>query len=58
MVSGALHDAVNIARLMPAAMLFVPSVDGISHNFSEDTEEDLVVGLQVLAGAVSQLNTL
>ena len=56
MPSGALHDAANVARLMPAAMLFVPSIDGISHAFAEDTAEaDLVVGLEVLAGAVARL---
>lgn len=53
MPSGALHDATNVARLMPVAMLFVPSIGGISHAFEEDTDEaDLVVGLRVLAQAV------
>lgn len=52
MPSGALHDATNVARLMPAAMLFVPSIGGISHDFAEDTDEDdLVRGLRVLANA-------
>lgn len=56
MPSGALHDATNVARLMPAAMLFVPSIDGISHAFAEDTAEaDLVAGLEVLAAAVARL---
>lgn len=56
MQSGALHDATNVARLMPAAMLFVPSINGISHAFAEDTDEaDLVTGLKVLAGAVARL---
>src|SRR6056297_2359831 len=56
MPSGALHDASNLARLMPAAMLFVPSIGGISHDFAEDTaEDDLVTGLKVLAEAVDQL---
>lgn len=50
MPSGALHDAANVSRLMPAAMIFVPSIGGISHDFSEDTaEEHLVLGAQVLA---------
>ena len=58
MPSGALHDATNVARLMPVAMLFVPSIDGISHAFEEDTDEaDLVAGLKVLAGAVAALTT-
>ena len=53
MPSGALHDATNVTRLMPVAMLFVPSIGGISHAFEEDTDEaDLVVGLRVLAQAV------
>jgi len=53
MPSGALHDATNVARLMPVAMLFVPSINGISHAFEEDTDEaDLVAGLRVLAQAV------
>ncbi|MDP2086638.1 MAG: Zn-dependent hydrolase [Gemmobacter sp.] len=52
MPSGALHDATNVARLMPVAMLFVPSIGGISHAFKEDTDEnDLVAGLRVLAHA-------
>jgi N-carbamoyl-L-amino-acid hydrolase len=56
MPSGALHDATNVARLMPVAMLFVPSIDGISHAFDEDTKrEDLVAGLNVLAAAVTAI---
>jgi N-carbamoyl-L-amino-acid hydrolase len=52
MPSGALHDATNVARLMPVAMLFVPSIGGISHAFEEDTAEaDLVAGLRTLAAA-------
>lgn len=52
MPSGALHDASNLAQLMPVAMLFVPSIGGISHAFEEDTREgDLVAGLRVLAHA-------
>ncbi len=56
MPSGALHDATNVSRLMPVAMLFVPSIGGISHAFEEDTDEaDLVAGVQVLAHAAGQL---
>jgi N-carbamoyl-L-amino-acid hydrolase len=56
MPSGALHDATNVARLMPVAMLFVPSIGGISHAFEEDTDEvDLVAGIEVLAQAVASL---
>lgn len=54
--SGALHDAANVSALMPAAMMFVPSIGGISHSFAEDTDEaDLLCGLEVLACAVPEL---
>jgi N-carbamoyl-L-amino-acid hydrolase len=50
MPSGAGHDAQYLARRMPAAMLFSPSIGGISHHWSEDTkEEDLALCVQVLA---------
>ena len=53
MRSGALHDATNVSALLPTAMLFVPSIGGISHSFAEDTAEaDLVLGTQVLADCV------
>lgn len=56
MPSGALHDATNLATLMPVAMLFVPSIGGVSHAFEEDTrEDDLVTGLRVLDAAVDAL---
>jgi len=52
MPSGAGHDAQNIARRMPAAMLFVPSIGGISHHWAENTkDEDLALGVQVLDDA-------
>ena len=52
MPSGAGHDAQNIARVMPAGMLFVPSIGGISHHWAEDTkDEDLALGIQVLGKA-------
>ncbi|MGR3636573.1 MAG: hydantoinase/carbamoylase family amidase [Shimia sp.] len=55
--SGALHDATCVSALMPVAMLFVPSIGGISHAFAEDTDEaDLVTGLNVLARAVTRLS--
>lgn len=54
MPSGAGHDAQYLARIMPAAMLFVPSIGGISHHWTEDTaEEDIVLGAQVYAEAVA-----
>jgi len=59
MPSGALHDATNVSRKMPVAMLFVPSIGGLSHTFEEDTAEaDLVAGVQVLARAVTRLGSV
>jgi len=50
MPSGAGHDAQYMARTMPSAMLFVPSIGGISHHWAEDTSQaDLAMGLRVLA---------
>jgi N-carbamoyl-L-amino-acid hydrolase len=47
--SGAGHDAQMIARIAPAAMIFVPSVNGISHNITEYTAPaDLANGANVL----------
>ena len=59
MPSGALHDATNVSRLMPVAMLFVPSIGGVSHTFEEDTAEgDLVAGVRVLAEAMDRLGSM
>jgi beta-ureidopropionase / N-carbamoyl-L-amino-acid hydrolase len=52
MPSGAGHDAQILSRRMRSAMMFVPSLKGISHHWAEDTkEEDLVLGAQVFADA-------
>jgi beta-ureidopropionase / N-carbamoyl-L-amino-acid hydrolase len=52
-VSGAGHDAVYVARVAPAAMIFVPCKDGISHNEIEDAKpDDLAAGCNVLAQAM------
>jgi beta-ureidopropionase / N-carbamoyl-L-amino-acid hydrolase len=52
MPSGAGHDAQNMAVLGPAGMIFVPSVDGISHSPRERTEDhDVINGANVLLGA-------
>lgn len=49
MPSGAGHDAQYIARVMPVAMLFTPSIGGISHHWAEDTkEEDLALCMRIL----------
>jgi N-carbamoyl-L-amino-acid hydrolase len=58
MPSGAGHDAQHIARVMPAAMLFVPSIDGISHHWAENTsDEDIVLGARVFADAIADVLT-
>ena len=52
MPSGAFHDAGFISASLPSAMLFIPSIGGISHDFAEDSrDEDIVLGCQVLADA-------
>lgn len=55
--SGAFHDAGIISAALPSAMLFIPSIGGISHDFAEDSrDEDIVLGCQVLAdGAAAAL---
>ena len=53
MVSGAGHDAVYVARRMPAAMIFTPCKDGLSHNEAESIEPgEAEAGCQVLFEAV------
>jgi N-carbamoyl-L-amino-acid hydrolase len=52
-VSGAAHDAAYIARVAPAAMIFVPCRDGLSHNEAEfSSREQCAAGAQVLLQAV------
>ena len=52
-VSGAGHDAVYLARVAPAAMIFVPCADGISHNEVESAEPaHLEAGCNVLLRAM------
>ena len=56
MTSGAGHDAQMMARICPAAMIFVPSEEGISHNPREHTAAvDLVAGANVLLDVVRRL---
>jgi N-carbamoyl-L-amino-acid hydrolase len=56
MPSAAGHDAQILSRAMPAAMLFVPSIGGISHHWSEDTHcDDMVLGTQILADSVAAI---
>ena len=50
------HDSTNMKDLVPTVMLFVPSVDGISHNEHEyTTDEDIVAGLAMLTEVVGRL---
>jgi beta-ureidopropionase / N-carbamoyl-L-amino-acid hydrolase len=56
MPSGAGHDAQILARKVPAGMLFVPSIKGVSHQWAEDTSEaDIVLGCQALADAAEEI---
>jgi N-carbamoyl-L-amino-acid hydrolase len=56
MPSGAFHDAGIVSAALPSAMLFIPSIGGISHDFAEDSrDEDIVLGCQVLADAAASI---
>jgi len=56
MPSGAGHDAQVLATIMPAGMLFVPSIGGISHHWSENTDDaDIVTGAEVFVDACRRL---
>lgn len=56
--SGAGHDAQNMAKLAPTAMVFVPSIDGRSHCPAESTAwDDIERGANVLLEAVHALTT-
>jgi N-carbamoyl-L-amino-acid hydrolase len=56
MPSGAGHDAQILSRRVRSAMMFVPSLNGISHHWSEDTrEEDIVLGAQIFADAAAAI---
>jgi beta-ureidopropionase / N-carbamoyl-L-amino-acid hydrolase len=56
MPSGAGHDAQILATIMPAGMLFVPSIGGISHHWSENTADaDIVTGAEVFVEACRRL---
>ena len=56
MPSGAGHDAQILATIMPAGMLFVPSIGGISHHWSENTDDaDIITGAQVFVEACRRL---
>lgn len=55
--SGAGHDAMCLARLAPTAMIFVPSVGGMSHVGEEHTSEaDLELGVEALAESIVEVD--
>jgi N-carbamoyl-L-amino-acid hydrolase len=54
--SGAGHDAQYLARVMPASMMFVPSIGGVSHHWTENTfDADIVLGAQVFCDAIARV---
>ena len=56
MPSGAAHDAQNMAKITPTAMIFVPSIGGISHSPLENTNiDDIEKGAQLLLSALRRL---
>jgi beta-ureidopropionase / N-carbamoyl-L-amino-acid hydrolase len=56
MPSGAGHDAMNMARLTDTGMIFIPSIDGVSHNIAERSKiEDIYAGTNVLLHATLKL---
>jgi len=56
MPSGAGHDAQILATIMPAGMLFVPSIGGISHHWTENTADaDIVTGARVFVETCRRL---
>lgn len=56
MPSAAGHDPMVLSAHLPCGMLFVPSINGISHDFAEDSHEaDIIRGCQVLADAAASI---
>ncbi len=56
MPSSAGHDAQIVAQEIPACMMFVPSIGGISHHWSENTsDEDIVLGARVFTDAIASV---
>lgn len=56
MPSAAGHDPMVISEKLPCAMLFIPSIGGISHDFAEDSHaSDIVLGCRVLADAAASI---
>ena len=58
LTSGALHDAAEVARVLPAAMVFCSSIDGISHTKEENTsDDDLAAGIEAFGLLVNRVLT-
>lgn len=56
MPSGAGHDAMNMARITPTGLIFIPCKDGISHNPQEEASiEDITLGAQILLHTLLEL---
>jgi N-carbamoyl-L-amino-acid hydrolase len=52
------HDSVNLREVVPTVMLFVPSVDGVSHNEGEyTTDEQMIAGLRMLTATTRRMVT-
>ena len=57
MFSGAGHDAMNLANFTPSAMIFVPSVSGISHSIKEfSSAASIQKGTQILYDVLCALS--
>lgn len=53
MQSGAGHDAMNMAKLCPTGLIFIPSVDGLSHHPDEYTDmDDILLGIDLLEDVI------
>jgi hydantoinase/carbamoylase family amidase len=56
LTSGALHDAAEVARVLPVAMIFAPSIGGLSHTPVEDTgEDDLAAAIEAFGLLANRL---
>lgn len=57
MTSGAGHDAQMMSRICPTAMIFAPSIGGVSHNPRENTrDEDLVAAANILLSVIYDIS--
>ena len=57
MISGAGHDAMSLAEKIPTGMIFIPCLNGISHNEKEHaSDDDLEAGCNVLLHTILKLN--